>query len=148
MHHSSESVDWLSTLRVHPVSQTIDTALVAACLLFIGFPLKAVMAANAVIGFSGVLTHANVSWTFGRFGRLFVSPVFHHWHHALKDNSAVQHEINFGAALSVWDRIFRTSVETETGPTQYGTNDAPAADLWNLFIHPVRVVFRYIKQRR
>jgi len=33
-HHTSEHLDWLSTLRLHPVSQTFNTALVALALLF------------------------------------------------------------------------------------------------------------------
>jgi sterol desaturase/sphingolipid hydroxylase (fatty acid hydroxylase superfamily) len=135
MHHTSDSVDWLSTLRVHPISQMIDTALVTAVLLFAGLPLKALLAANALVGFLGVLTHANVPWTFGPFGRLFVSPVFHHWHHAKVDEHALA---NFGAALSIWDRIFQTSREVGHQPRQYGMADAPATNFWDLLLHPLR----------
>jgi len=139
MHHSSEPIDWLSTLRVHPVSQMIDTAIVTGLLLFIGLPLKSLVAANALVGFLAVITHANVPWTFGPLGRLFVSPVFHHWHHArVGEDSATPATANFGAALSIWDRIFRTSTDAENQPSQYGTEKAPASDLWTLLLYPLR----------
>ncbi len=138
VHHTSEHLDWLSTLRLHPVSQMLNTAMTAAILLLAGLPVKAVIAANALIGFSAVLAHANVPWTFGRLRHLFVSPVFHHWHHAQREaNSTAQAGANFGAALSIWDRIFGTSLPHELRPTRFGVDDAPPPNLWNLFLHPI-----------
>jgi sterol desaturase/sphingolipid hydroxylase (fatty acid hydroxylase superfamily) len=147
MHHTSEQVDWLSTLRLHPVSQMIDTALIAGSLLLAGLPLRAVVAANALIGFSAVLTHANVPWTFGPLGRLFVSPAFHHWHHARQEQSSVPTPINFGAALSIWDRVFGTWMPAKIRPTRFGADDAPGQNLWNLLFQPLRFCLRR-KQRK
>ena len=148
MHHSSEPIDWLSTLRVHPVRQMIDTAMVTGLLLFIGLPLKALVAANALVGFLAVITHANVPWTFGSLGRLFVSPVFHHWHHARVDErSAAPATSNFGAALSIWDRIFRTSRNAQNQPSQYGTEKAPATDFWSLLLYPLRFCLQVRRKR-
>jgi sterol desaturase/sphingolipid hydroxylase (fatty acid hydroxylase superfamily) len=142
MHHSSEHVDWLSTLRLHPLSQMIDTALIAGSLLLVGVPLKALIAANALIGFSAVLTHANVTWTFGALGRVFVSPLFHHWHHARQEEPSTEPAMNFGAALSIWDRIFGTATHTEARPVRFGADNASSRNLWSLLVQPVHFCLR------
>jgi sterol desaturase/sphingolipid hydroxylase (fatty acid hydroxylase superfamily) len=139
MHHSSENLDWLSTLRLHPISQMINTAVIAAPLLLTGLPVKAVLVANALDGFSAELVHANVPWNFGPLRYLFVSPVFHHWHHARSHaNSETKPASNFGAALSIWDRIFRTSLHCPDRPACFGVDDAPAPNFWSLIFHPLR----------
>jgi sterol desaturase/sphingolipid hydroxylase (fatty acid hydroxylase superfamily) len=65
VHHTSEDLDWLSTSRLHPVSQALDTAAVGFALLLLGLPVAAVVAANILIGVAALLVHANVRWTFG-----------------------------------------------------------------------------------
>jgi sterol desaturase/sphingolipid hydroxylase (fatty acid hydroxylase superfamily) len=102
VHHSSREVDWLASSRLHPVSQTVNAALVAAPLLVCGLPLRAVVIANAVIGLWAVSAHANVRLGFGPLGRLFVSPAFHRSHHA----SAV--DKNFGGMFALYDLVFGT----------------------------------------
>jgi sterol desaturase/sphingolipid hydroxylase (fatty acid hydroxylase superfamily) len=139
MHHTSEPIDWLSTLRVHPVSQMIDTAIVTALLLFIGLPLNALAAAHALVGFSAVITHANVPWTFGRFGRLFVSPIFHHCHHArIEPDSGLNSVTNFGAALSIWDKIFGTALHAHNHPARYGSHEGPGSTFLSLVLYPLQ----------
>jgi sterol desaturase/sphingolipid hydroxylase (fatty acid hydroxylase superfamily) len=147
MHHSSECVDWLSTLRLHPLSQMINTALIAGSLLLVGVPLKAIVAANALIGFSAVLTHANVTWTFGALGRVFVSPLFHHWHHARPKEPSAEPAMNFGAALSIWDHIFGTATHSEAHPVRFGADNVGSQTLWSLLLQPLRF-FRRGTQRK
>jgi sterol desaturase/sphingolipid hydroxylase (fatty acid hydroxylase superfamily) len=48
VHHTGEELDWLSTLRLHPVSQAVNTAVVGAALLLVGLPITAVVAANVL----------------------------------------------------------------------------------------------------
>ncbi|HSU53128.1 MAG TPA: sterol desaturase family protein [Candidatus Dormibacteraeota bacterium] len=143
MHHSSETIDWLSTLRVHPVSQMLDTAIVTALLLTMGLPLNVLVAAHALIGFAAVVTHANVPWTFGRFGCLFVSPIFHHWHHARTEpDSGPERAANFGAALSIWDMVFGTSQAANKQPGRYGAQESPGKSFVSLVLYPLRFCFR------
>jgi sterol desaturase/sphingolipid hydroxylase (fatty acid hydroxylase superfamily) len=138
MHHTSEPIDWLSTLRVHPISQMIGTAIVTTLLLVAGLPVNSLVAAHALLGFSAVITHANVPWTFGPFGRFFVSPIFHHWHHARTDSvSSANHATNFGAALSIWDRIFGTSLDANSQPARYGTVKTPGKSFVSLVLYPL-----------
>src|ERR1051325_531115 len=73
VHHTSEELDWLSTSRLHPISQTANTALVGFLLLLAGFPITAILTANVVVGAAALLVHANVPWTFGFFQQVLVS---------------------------------------------------------------------------
>ena len=138
-HHSAEDLDWLTTLRVHPVSELLNNALMATPLLLAGFSVKMVAVANALIAVSAVLTHANVPWTFGPLRHLFVSPIFHHWHHArLASATEPPPAANFGAALSIWDRIFGTgSLVSQKRPESFGIEGAPRLNLATLLLHPL-----------
>src|SRR5688572_26718628 len=64
VHHSSEELDWLSTARLHPIGQMLNHCVITSVLLLLGIPVQAIIGANIVIGAGGVLTHANVRWTF------------------------------------------------------------------------------------
>jgi sterol desaturase/sphingolipid hydroxylase (fatty acid hydroxylase superfamily) len=144
VHHSSEELDWLSTSRLHPVSQILNTAVVGAVLLLVGLPLTAVVASNIFIGAAALLVHANVRWTFGPFQHFLVSPLFHQWHHARTDDDGHHHRAaNFGAVLSIWDRLFGTwSVPNPNRPVRFGVADAPAPTIWSQFLHPLRACSR------
>ncbi len=110
VHHTSKQVDWLSTSRLHPLSQTMNAAVLSAPLLYCGLSTRSLITANAIIGFWAVIVHANVRIDLGRLGTLVVSPAFHRRHH-----DSAGHEQNLGAVLAIWDRLF-------------GTSDGPVAD--------------------
>jgi sterol desaturase/sphingolipid hydroxylase (fatty acid hydroxylase superfamily) len=60
VHHTSEELDWLSTSRLHPISQALDTAVVGFVLLLIGFPVAAVLASNIIIGAAALLVRGRL----------------------------------------------------------------------------------------
>jgi len=150
VHHTSEELDWLSTSRLHPVSQALNTAVVGAALLLVGLPVTSIVAANVFIGASALLVHANVRWTFGPFQHLLVSPLFHQWHHARVDDDGYHHGGgNYGAIFSVWDRLFGTwSLPTLTRPARFGVENAPATTLWSLALHPLSRCIRLLPGMR
>ena len=144
VHHTSEELDWLSTSRLHPVSQIFDTALIATILLLLGMPVTAVLAANIIIGAAALLVHANVRWNFGMLQYLLVSPLFHQWHHAREDGDRGSDLGNYGAVLSIWDRLFGTwSLPQMKRPPRFGVADAPPPTLLGLVLHPFRVCIRF-----
>jgi sterol desaturase/sphingolipid hydroxylase (fatty acid hydroxylase superfamily) len=108
IHHSSEEVDWISAVRFHPVENMIE----AACeiLLFlgcsvIGFDPAVLSVAGLLIGFYNSFIHANLRWTFGPLRYIFVSPVFHRWHHSDRREAA---DKNFAAMFSCIDLALGT----------------------------------------
>jgi len=153
VHHTSEELDWLSTSRLHPVSQIANTVAVGVVLLAAGLSITAVIAANIFIGAAALLAHANVNWTFGPLRHLVVSPLFHQWHHARIDDGDHRHGVgNFGAVFSVWDRLFGTwSLSASRRPARFGVEGAPAATIAGLILHPMHVCIRFLSgvcQRR
>jgi sterol desaturase/sphingolipid hydroxylase (fatty acid hydroxylase superfamily) len=148
VHHTSEDLDWLSTSRLHPVSQALDTAAVGFALLLLGLPVTAVVVANILIGAAALLVHANVRWTFGPVQHLIVSPLFHQWHHAHPDDEHSRDIGNFGAVLSVWDRLFGTwSLPALRRPARFGAANAPPPTMLGLVLHPLRVCIRFLLNR-
>ena len=83
VHHASKDVEWISAARFHPVNLALGTAAVDV-------RRPAVPASRPdiflVVGPFNIITsclvHANLNWTFGPLRYVFVSPVFHRWHHA------------------------------------------------------------------
>jgi sterol desaturase/sphingolipid hydroxylase (fatty acid hydroxylase superfamily) len=103
LHHSQEDMSVLTTFRTHP--------LVHASYLPSLFPALILGASGTVPGIAIViygclitLPHANLRWTFGPLGRLFVSPAYHRLHHVatfLDDRGTV----NYGFVLVCWDQL-------------------------------------------
>jgi len=63
---------------------------------------------------------------------LLITPRLHHRHHDAADPCN-----NFGANLSVWDRLFGTLRDVSFYPAEYAVSDAP--DPWSQLLHPLSV---------
>lgn len=105
IHHSSTDLDWLSSVRLHPVNDWLSRWIQAAILLLLGFSPVAIAAYVPFLTFYAVFIHANVSWDFGRFGRLLASPRFHRWHHTSEEEGL---DKNFAGLFPFIDRLFGT----------------------------------------
>jgi sterol desaturase/sphingolipid hydroxylase (fatty acid hydroxylase superfamily) len=116
VHHSSRRLDWLATSRGHPLDQALAFMAVALPGMFVdaGVESGPVIVLLFVWPF---LCHADVAWTGGRLDRLVVTPRFHHWHHAHDDDVF---DRNFGALLTIWDRLFGTARFAADFPVRYG----------------------------
>ena len=102
VHHSQEELSILTTYRAHP--------LVHVSFLFSAIPILAVESNAAtpavvltVYACLGALPHANVRWTYGIVGRLFISPAYHRIHH----RATGRLDINLGTVFTIWDAIVR-----------------------------------------
>jgi sterol desaturase/sphingolipid hydroxylase (fatty acid hydroxylase superfamily) len=105
VHHSQEELSILTTYRAHP--------LVHVSFLFAAVPVLAVAdntATPAVVltayACLGALPHANVRWTYGRLGRIFISPACHRIHHSATGRL----DINLGTVFAIWDVLSRRAV--------------------------------------
>ncbi len=129
VHHTSRELDWLSTSRLHPVSQAVNAAIIATPLLVCGLPVSALLVANALIGLWAVIVHANARLELGKLDVVVVSPAFHRHHHGRAVGAK-----NLGAVLSVWDRVFGTF--EKPAPTELGTDVEVAVGVVGLVMHP------------
>ena len=121
VHHSSEHLDWLSSVRVHPVNSLVTNLLQAMPLVLVGFNPFATLSAAPFFTFYAILLHARVNWTYGPLGHVIASPAFHRWHHS-KDPAAIDR--NFAGLFAFWDVLFGTFyLPTDRVPQNFGIVD-------------------------
>lgn len=136
IHHSTERLDWLATSRGHPVD-------LAFAILTIGLPSFALGRADIapwMLTFFFLypfVCHSDFRVRIPYLSWVLVTPKFHHWHHAA-DRRA--YDRNFGAILSIWDRIFGTAIEPDEFPERYGIGDSALdkADYLGHLVAPFR----------
>lgn len=104
-HHSDTEMNWLTLERFHPINRLSTYVIDSSFLLILGFPPYAIVANNLVRHYYGFFIHADLPWTYGIWGKIFVSPVMHRWHHALEFKA---HNTNYATVFSLFDRWFGT----------------------------------------
>jgi sterol desaturase/sphingolipid hydroxylase (fatty acid hydroxylase superfamily) len=118
VHHVSKQLDWLASVRLHPVDQVIHRIVAYAPVLMLGFPILEVFGPLfAIMGFVAIFDHSNVRVEFPDWiSRVIATPHYHHWHHAMKPIDK-----NFGAMSPLMDQIFGTYyVPKGKYPDEYG----------------------------
>lgn len=105
VHHSSPRLDWLSSVRVHPVNDVVGRVAQAVVVLAAGFPSAVVAAYVPFLVLYALVLHANVGWDFGPLRGVLASPAFHRWHHAAE---AEGRDRNFAGLFPWIDRLFGT----------------------------------------
>lgn len=130
VHHSSEALDWLAALRVHPFDQAITRGCQFGVLYLLGFSPEVFAGAAGVVGLWAVFLHANVRFRFGPLERLVATPAFHHWHHAA---DAEGRDTNFAGLFPWVDALFGTLHLPTRWPAAYGADlPVPAGYLGQL----------------
>jgi sterol desaturase/sphingolipid hydroxylase (fatty acid hydroxylase superfamily) len=105
IHHSDEEMTWLTLNRFHPINRITTTIIDSVFLMAMGLPAWAVIANSLVRNYYGYFIHADLPWTYGPLGKVFVSPAMHQWHHAKDIEYA---GTNFATVFSIFDRVFGT----------------------------------------
>lgn len=124
IHHSSPTLDWMSTYRFHPVNTWLSFTLVDVLMLLVGFSPEALLLLASFNTVYSAMVHANLNWTFGPFKYLFASPVFHRWHHTSQEEGM---DKNFAPTFPLLDHIFGTLYMPDNKlPEKYGV---PGADI-------------------
>lgn len=132
-HHADEAMNWLSVRRKHPVGEVLSLVIDTLPVLLLGLPFWAIGVGLLIRSWWGYFIHADVPWTLGVFGKVFISPAAHRLHH-IRDEELMGS--NYGNMLTLWDRLFGTYVDPapyvncETGIAE-GTRDA-----WGELVRP------------
>jgi sterol desaturase/sphingolipid hydroxylase (fatty acid hydroxylase superfamily) len=125
IHHSSKDLDWLSSVRLHPVNDVLMGVLSTIPVLALGFKPVAVAALLPVITLLSIVVHANVDWDWGPLRRVIASPRFHRWHHT---DETEARDKNFAGMFPLWDVLFGTYfMPRDRMPVRFGT-DTPVPD--------------------
>jgi len=120
VHHADTNVDVTTGLRHHPVESVLRGLFFFIGIIVSGSPMYAVMIFQTLLVLSAAFTHANIrlpQWLDGPLSYVFVSPnmhkVHHHWQQPYTDS-------NYGAVLSIWDRLLGTYKKLDTKKIRYG----------------------------
>ena len=116
-HHSSEDMDFLSSVRFHPLEKLLDRLIFLMPLTVLGADDAALLVWSGVDVFFGMLNHSNTRIRLGPLHALFVGPEMHLWHH-VKDLAI--RDCNFGNNLSIFDWIFGTAYLNPVEPSEFG----------------------------
>lgn len=136
IHHSSTTLDWLSSIRLHPLNDLIGGVARVVLVLLLGFDPLLLAFAVPLFAFYGLLLHANVPWDFGPLRWVLVSPKFHRWHHTSERDGL---DRNFSNLFVVWDLMFGTYYMPEgRQPEVFGTTDPIPKGLWGQLRYPFR----------
>jgi sterol desaturase/sphingolipid hydroxylase (fatty acid hydroxylase superfamily) len=105
IHHSAETVDWLTAVRIHPVNDIFSKGIQALPIIMLGFSPIAVELYTPILSAYIALIHANVSWNYGPFRHAIASPAFHRWHHEMDKKAWGK---NYAGLFPIYDVIFGT----------------------------------------
>lgn len=108
VHHSDRDVDVTTALRFHPVEIALSMALKIGLVYALGAPALGVLLFEILLNGTAMFNHANLHLP-GPVDRalrwVLVTPDMHRVHHSVHRD---EHDSNYGFALSLWDRLFRT----------------------------------------
>lgn len=145
VHHSSEHLDWMSSIRVHPVNELVGNLCRAVPVLLLGLNPLVTATTAPVLTLYGILLHANVNWDFGPLRGVIASPVFHRWHHS-RDPAAI--DKNFAGLFPVWDIIFGTYfMPRDRVPEDFGVREPMPAGYFGQLLHPFKAVLGGRRER-
>lgn len=120
VHHADNNVDVTTGLRHHPVESILRGIFFFMGIFVAGAPMYAVMIYQTILIFATAFTHANISLPIKidkALSYFFVSPNMHKVHHHFKQPFT---DSNYGAVLSIWDRMLGTFLKLAPQEIIYG----------------------------
>jgi sterol desaturase/sphingolipid hydroxylase (fatty acid hydroxylase superfamily) len=136
VHHGSEHLDWLSSVRLHPVNEALMRIAQVVPLVLFGFDPRVLAASVPIFTLYALFLHANVNWRFGALGYVIATPAFHRWHHAA-DATAL--DKNFAGLFPLWDLVFGTFYLPTRSPERFGLADGHMPEgLWEQLRFPFK----------
>ena len=128
VHHSDPTMNVTTAFRLHFVEVVFTTVIKAAFVLVTGVEAAVLLANEALITLLVMFHHANLNFKGERLlGGLIVVPSLHRLHHSTLRQ---EHDSNYGAAFSFWDRLFGSFAEKE--PKTIGLEAVPGLGVLQL----------------
>lgn len=147
VHHTDTHLDVSTTVRFHPLEFVVSAPLVIATVLALGLPPVVVMLFELFDAAIAVFSHANVRlprWLERSLGLIIITPGVHRIHHSTLEPET---NSNYGATLSVWDRLFGTWREKDAdalAAQPLGLTETQDARAWSFF-YMLSLPFRALK---
>jgi sterol desaturase/sphingolipid hydroxylase (fatty acid hydroxylase superfamily) len=131
LHHSDPDVDVTTSVRHHPFEYLLATGAYWIVVLAIDIPAAVVITHGLAIFVAAAITHGNVrvpEWLERWLQPVVITLDLHLIHHSIVEEEA---NANFGAVLSVWDRLFgtyRRKPRAELDLLDFGVRELAPAD--------------------
>lgn len=135
IHHSPVELDWLSSVRLHPVNDLLSRIAQVTVAVGLGFAPLVLAGAAPVLTLWAIFVHANVDWDLGPLRAVIASPRFHRWHHT---SAAEGRDRNFAGLFPLWDILFGTYYMPGQAPTRFGVDDPVPEGLIGQLLWPFR----------
>ncbi|MGZ8164385.1 MAG: sterol desaturase family protein [Methylobacter sp.] len=106
VHHSDPVLNVSTAFRIHLLELLITTVLKSIYIITLGIDKTLMLTNEALFTFFIMLHHADISFKGENLlGRVIIVPHLHRVHHSTE---RYEHDRNYGAVLSIWDRLFGT----------------------------------------
>jgi sterol desaturase/sphingolipid hydroxylase (fatty acid hydroxylase superfamily) len=128
VHHNDPYLNITTSFRIHFLELVITNFLKAVLIIILGIEEAVVLTSEAIVTLFIMFHHTNISFKGEKLlGHVIIVPSLHRTHHS-KQRS--EHDSNYGAVLSLWDRLFGTLSELK--PAEIGIKGSSPLDLVNL----------------
>ena len=144
MHHSDTAMTWTTGVRFHPINRFTTVLIDTTFLALLGLPAWALVLNNLVRHHYGLFIHMDLPWTYGPFGRVFVSPSMHRWHHIREADGA---GVNFATLFSVFDQMWGTYHVPGPCNVPLGVRDDMGRGVAAQLIWPFKEIWRALFNR-
>jgi sterol desaturase/sphingolipid hydroxylase (fatty acid hydroxylase superfamily) len=131
LHHSDPDVDVTTSVRHHPIEYLIATAVYWLAVLALGIPVIIVLSHGVAVFAAAAVTHGNISlpeWLERLLRPVVITLDLHLVHHSIEFSRV---NWNYGAVLSIWDRLFGTYTQISRAQRDhlvFGVRELPRRD--------------------
>jgi len=128
VHHNDPYLNISTAFRIHVLELFIIFILKTILISIFGIEKTVVLTSEAVMTFFIMFHHTNISFMGEKLlGQIIIVPSLHRTHHSTQ---RCEHDSNYGAVLSLWDRLFGTLSKVE--PVAIGIKGNSPQDFVNL----------------
>jgi len=111
VHHSDPSMNVTTAFRLHFVEVFLTVAVKVVLIVLMGVEPSLVLVNEALITLLVMFHHANIRFAAEHWlAKIFVMPYLHRVHHSTLRK---EHDNNYGAVFSIWDRLFGSFAEKQ-----------------------------------
>jgi sterol desaturase/sphingolipid hydroxylase (fatty acid hydroxylase superfamily) len=131
LHHSDPDVDVTTSVRHHPIEYLLATGFYWLAVLALDVPVFLVLSHALAVFAAASLTHGNISlpeWLERLLRPVVITLDLHLIHHSIEFS---QENWNYGAVLSIWDRLFGTYIQISRAQRErlvFGVRELPRRD--------------------
>jgi len=128
VHHSDRDVNVSTAFRLHFIEVLLSTLVKSVFVVLMGMEVRHVALTETVTTLFVMFHHARISFRAERYlGWVFIMPHLHRLHHSVL---RAEHDRNYGAVFSWWDRLFGSLDQRE--PFALGLKYVPSMNFLEL----------------